>query len=724
MGAGTFLAPAWSQESSVWEQTGGPYGGDIIAIAENPLTGELWASASADQFYVSDDGGRSWSARGGVASSGIAFRSDGYIFTRYRRSSDNGLSWKDMTIPDSVSVTTIVIDEATGNLIAGTNHGLYYSHTSGSTWQVGLALNSWIRDNDVIVIGGGYVFTITDDNNRRLLRSDDGGVHWVETPQVPGRTPMGFTVGPDNRVYMTTYPAQRLYSSSDLGETWELVVDLSQIGCLGGKLLGFDTTGQLFIKSNSLYRLSSDFTSCDMIFDGSRRVYPESTVESSAGIGDAFVDSQDQVFVASGAGGFFRSQDGGNSWTLSAYGIKGTRVQHIAIDDRTGVILAGTRENGVFRSEDHGQSWDYVGFVERSINKVAAGAKPGEWWVATYHDGVHRSDDDGNTWTFLANPLHKSIIKDFYYDQPSKTFFVRYRWGDKVYYSQDEGETWNGLEIPHEINENETVLAITVADDGYLYVCVQEGIQPQEPVLKFYRTQDLGKNWEEIPHPLPYRVPAESFVELFVDSTDRLWAANETRSLDGKLYYTNDGGQNWTLSLERPYFDFAAFLETPDGSIWIADHEGTLRSSDRGQAWQRNTDGLRHLDVHSLTLDSQTARIFAGTHGGSVYQTAVDLSVISIEDEKPDLAVFELRAAYPNPFNLVATIGYALPRPSEVKIEVFDLLGRRVRVLENGFKPIGEYEVTLDATGLPSGVYFYTLSAGDFTQTRKIVVVR
>lgn len=83
-----------------------------------------------------------------------------------------------------------------------------------------------------------------------------------------------------------------------------------------------------------------------------------------------------------------------------------------------------------------------------------------------------------------------------------------------------------------------------------------------------------------------------------------------------------------------------------------------------------------------------------------------------------------LQGNYPNPFNPSTTITYSLPRPADVRLEVFDLLGKRLRVLEKGFKPAGEHEVTFDAGGLPSGLYFYTLTADNFTQTRKMVVVK
>lgn len=85
---------------------------------------------------------------------------------------------------------------------------------------------------------------------------------------------------------------------------------------------------------------------------------------------------------------------------------------------------------------------------------------------------------------------------------------------------------------------------------------------------------------------------------------------------------------------------------------------------------------------------------------------------------------FKLYYNYPNPFNPTTTIRYTLPRAAEVRLEVFNVIGERVRVLENRTKPAGEYEVSFDATGLGSGIYFYTLRAGDFVTTKTMVVLR
>ena len=85
---------------------------------------------------------------------------------------------------------------------------------------------------------------------------------------------------------------------------------------------------------------------------------------------------------------------------------------------------------------------------------------------------------------------------------------------------------------------------------------------------------------------------------------------------------------------------------------------------------------------------------------------------------------FALHAAYPNPFNPTTTIGFDLPVTATVKLVVFDLLGREVAVLENGRLAAGSYRHVYDASALASGVYFYRLEAGAFSQTQKLVLLK
>ena len=95
-----------------------------------------------------------------------------------------------------------------------------------------------------------------------------------------------------------------------------------------------------------------------------------------------------------------------------------------------------------------------------------------------------------------------------------------------------------------------------------------------------------------------------------------------------------------------------------------------------------------------------------------------------IDNESDQLIKTRLDQNYPNPFNTTTEIGYLLPNDSNVKLDVYDILGRHIQTLVSGAVPAGYNSITFDAKALAGGVYFYRLRAGDFTDTRYMVLVR
>ena len=79
---------------------------------------------------------------------------------------------------------------------------------------------------------------------------------------------------------------------------------------------------------------------------------------------------------------------------------------------------------------------------------------------------------------------------------------------------------------------------------------------------------------------------------------------------------------------------------------------------------------------------------------------------------------------WPNPFNSSCAIKYSIPKSSQVSLKIFNTLGEEIATLVNEEKSAGTYELTWNAANIPSGVYFYRLQAGDFVQTRKMILLK
>jgi hypothetical protein len=171
--------------------------------------------------------------------------------------------------------------------------------------------------------------------------------------------------------------------------------------------------------------------------------------------------------------------------------------------------------------------------------------------------------------------------------------------------------------------------------------------------------------------------------------------------------------------------------------------EGTPLAPGSGRiATMHFTIALSGSDT-SITIDTTTYLSLLSTE---ITLTAVDANrrivpifhkgSISIQgstgvDDGADLlpTAYQLLQNYPNPFNPSTEIAFSLPSPGEVHLEIYNVMGQRIRELANGFMPAGNHRITFDGhsdSGLPlsSGVYFYRLSAGAFSQSRKMALVK
>lgn len=128
---------------------------------------------------------------------------------------------------------------------------------------------------------------------------------------------------------------------------------------------------------------------------------------------------------------------------------------------------------------------------------------------------------------------------------------------------------------------------------------------------------------------------------------------------------------------------------------------------------------LRERDEYEFYFDGDDEGV------SERFYIEVSRSISSSNDEKENIPTsFRLKQNYPNPFNPVTVIEYELPIQSDIKIEVFDILGRLATTLVDGRKSAGFHSVQFDARNFSSGAYFYRIKAGDFVQIKSMMVIK
>ena len=116
-------------------------------------------------------------------------------------------------------------------------------------------------------------------------------------------------------------------------------------------------------------------------------------------------------------------------------------------------------------------------------------------------------------------------------------------------------------------------------------------------------------------------------------------------------------------------------------------------------------------------------------------QEVLDIITTGVEDGNSSVKEFSLEQNYPNPFNPSTTIRYTIPdviairqlpekQSQFVSLKVYDVLGNEVATLIDEYKPAGNYEVEFSANGLTSGIYFYKLQAGNYSETKKMLLMK
>ena len=179
----------------------------------------------------------------------------------------------------------------------------------------------------------------------------------------------------------------------------------------------------------------------------------------------------------------------------------------------------------------------------------------------------------------------------------------------------------------------------------------------------------------------------------------------------------------------------SALIQTPYGNGWVNanqysysyDANGNL-TSDLYQTW--NGSGWVNNSQDSCTYDANgnltryLDQIWLSEWTNNYQDIYAYQSVTGVKETPKLPNQFALSQNYPNPFNPSTQISYTLAKPSIVTLNIYNLLGQQIATLVNDKNEPGEHSISWNALNIPSGVYFYRIVAGDFVQTKKMVLIK
>jgi hypothetical protein len=194
-------------------------------------------------------------------------------------------------------------------------------------------------------------------------------------------------------------------------------------------------------------------------------------------------------------------------------------------------------------------------------------------------------------------------------------------------------------------------------------------------------------------------------------------------TIGGGVFVSTNNGTNWT-AVNNGLSNLIVYSLAASGTNLFAGTEGgVFLSKNNGINWVIKNQGFTLIPtINSLSISN--GYIFSGTLAHSVWlRSYSEITGIQKISELVPSSYF-LSQNYPNPFNPITNIRYELLKSGLVNLVVFDVLGREIELLVNEKQNAGTYEITFNASQYSSGIYFYRLTTDNFSDTKKMLMIK
>ncbi len=445
-------------------------------------------------------------------------------------------------------------------------------------------------------------------------------------------------------------------------------------------------------------------------------------------------------------GGVALSTDNGRSFKEldnAGSGYNTMQVYGVAKKPGASVYIAGAQDNGSWMSPDNPDNergWIEAG-VGDGFETVWHATDPDRILASEQFTAIGRTVDGGETW---QASLDVGAEKGQGYTQisssdkaPDNVYTVA---DDGVWYSRDFGGSWTLTRITEAWEAwSGCRVKASIADPNVVWAGCGLISSPSETRLfnKLHVSRDGAESFEATAFPVMNR-PPETYVSGLATHPTEAGTAYALFSRYGhpRILETKDFGQTWTdlsgfatsETSANGFPDVAVFdlIVMPHATnvLWAATEIGIFESRNYGATWSYADNGLPAVTVRRMKIRDD--EVIVGTHGRGVWTAPIGEVATGITEEPDELpSEFSLSQNYPNPFNASTTIQFIVPTEVQVRLTVFDAVGRKVAVLTDQDYQPGVHELHWEASTYASGLYFYRMeSEGRLIHTKTMTLLK
>lgn len=650
------------------------------------------------------------------------------------KSTDGGLTWgtTSLSYPGTSfhGFNVMEVNPATGTILAGASGALWRSVDEGETWTAVLEGGNYYdvkwKPGDSLRV---YAAKGSGSSANNVKVSLDDGLTWARAgvgqplSASVGKTKIAVTPADPNVIYANyvnrlSHQTLGIYRSDDNGENWTAVY-----------------TGPNMTGTQGWYNLSLavDPDDPDLVIAGGVKLYRSldgGVTFDSTGIGYGLgtetsvhwdhhavaykPGSSDEVWVGTD-GGIWRSVDDGRDWTSRREGLVTYQFYDICVaQSDPAFMMGGTQDNGVPGRVTVDEWFTSTLFADGMVCNVSP--DDANEIYAEWQSGNHvKSVDGGKTWFSIQGgiPAYSGAWVTPVDQDPKNPDHLYTAQNGSIYRTWNGGEWWDAI-----TSGSATWISISPVDGDVVWTVAGT---PR------YTTDD-GGTWNFANSYGFSTGPATKIHAHPVDVASALVVFSGYGEY-AHVALTTNYGLTWNnVTGDLPSHPVNTIIVDPtDPNAWyIGTDIGVWWSRDGGSRWEPFETGLPEVVVLDLEIRKGTRKLVAGTYGRGAWE--IDLSVSTEVEAGPGAASalhLMLDPPSPSPFREQTLLRYAAKSRDPVTLDVFDIRGRRVAHLADRASGDGIIRsMYWSAEGIPSGVYFLRLRAGEEETSRRVVIAR